>query len=43
VTLEKGEGFNAIRQLVEHLTLALIGYDMSLLTAPLHQPAKAAE
>ena len=43
VTLEKGEGFNAIRQLVERLTLALIGYDMSLLTAPLHQPAKAAE
>ena len=43
VTLEKGDGFNAIRQLVEHLTLALIGYDMSLLTAPLHQPAKAAE
>jgi len=43
VTLEKGEGFNAIRQLVEHLTLALIGYDTSLLTAPLHQPAKAAE
>ena len=43
VTLEKGEGFNAIRQLVEHLTLALIGYDMSLLTAPMHQPAKAAE
>jgi len=43
VTLEKGDGFNAIRQLVERLTLALIGYDMSLLTAPLHQPAKAAE
>ena len=43
VTLEKGDGFNAIRQLVERLTLALIGYDMGLLTAPLHQPAKAAE
>ena len=43
VTLEKGDGFNAIRQLVDHLTMALIGYDMSLLTAPLHQPAKAAE
>jgi N-formylglutamate amidohydrolase len=43
VTLEKGDGFNAIRQLVERLTLALIGYDMALLTAPLHQPAKAAE
>jgi N-formylglutamate amidohydrolase len=43
VTLEKSEGFNAIRQLIERLTLALIGYDSSLLTAPLHMPAKAAE
>ena len=43
VTLEKNDGFNAIRQLVERLTMALIGYDMGLLTAPLHQPAKAAE
>ena len=43
VTLERNEGFNAIRQLLDRLTLALIGYDMSLLTAPLHQPAKAAE
>jgi N-formylglutamate amidohydrolase len=43
VTLEKGDGFNAIRQLVERLTLALIGYDTGLLSAPLHQPAKAAE
>ena len=43
VTLEKNEGFNAIRQLVERLTLALIGYDMGLLTSPQHQPAKAAE
>jgi N-formylglutamate amidohydrolase len=43
VTLEKNDGFNAIRQLVERLTKALIGYDMGLLTAPLHQPAKAAE
>jgi N-formylglutamate amidohydrolase len=43
VTLEKNEGFNAIRQLVERLTLALIGYDLALLTGPQHQPAKAAE
>lgn len=43
VTLEKNDGFNAIRQLVERLTLALIGYDMGLLTSPQHQPAKAAE
>ena len=43
VTLEKNDGFNAIRQLVERLTMALIGYDMGLLTAPLHQPAKAAK
>jgi N-formylglutamate amidohydrolase len=43
VTLEKNEGFNAIRQLVERLTLALIGYDLSLLNSPQHIPAKAAE
>jgi N-formylglutamate amidohydrolase len=43
VTLERNEGFNAIRQLLDRLTMALIGYDTSLLTAPLHQPAKAAE
>lgn len=43
VTLEKNEGFNAIRQLVERLTLALIGYDLGLLTNPQMQPAKAAE
>jgi N-formylglutamate amidohydrolase len=43
VTLEKNEGFNAIRQLVERLTLALIGYDLGLLNSPQHQPAKAAE
>ena len=43
VTLEKNDGFNAIRQLVERLTLALIGYDLSLLNSPQHIPAKAAE
>jgi N-formylglutamate amidohydrolase len=43
VTLEKNEGFNAIRQLVERLTLALIGYDLGLLNGPQHQTAKAAE
>lgn len=42
-TLEKNDGFNAIRQLVERLTLALIGYDLSLLNSPQHVPAKAAE
>jgi N-formylglutamate amidohydrolase len=42
-TLEKNEGFNAIRQLVERLTMALIGYDLSLLNGPVHIPAKAAE
>jgi N-formylglutamate amidohydrolase len=43
VTLEKNEDFNAIRQLLERLTLALIGYDLGLLTNPQMQPAKAAE
>jgi N-formylglutamate amidohydrolase len=43
VTLEKNDGFNAIRQLMERLTLALIGYDLGLLTNPQLQPAKAAE
>ena len=43
VTLEKNEGFNALRQLVERLTPALIGYAMGLLTSPQPQPATAAE
>jgi N-formylglutamate amidohydrolase len=43
VTLEKNEGFNAIRQLIERLTLALIGYDLGLLNNPQMMPAKAAE
>ncbi|HZY67510.1 MAG TPA: N-formylglutamate amidohydrolase [Devosia sp.] len=43
VTLEKNDGFNAIRQLLERLTLTLIGYDLSLLNSPQHLPAKAAE
>ncbi len=43
VTLEKNEGFNAIRQLLERLTLTLIGYDLALLNSPQHLPAKAAE
>ncbi len=43
VTLEKNEGFNAIRQLLERLTLTLIGYDLTLLNSPQHLPAKAAE
>jgi N-formylglutamate amidohydrolase len=43
VTLERNEGFNAIRQLIERLALALIGYDLSLLNSPQHITAKAAE
>ena len=43
VTLEKNDGFNAIRQLLERLTLTLIGYDLALLNGPQHLPAKAAE
>jgi N-formylglutamate amidohydrolase len=43
VTLEKSDAFNAIRQLVERLTLALIGYDLGLLSGSHHMPAKAAE
>jgi N-formylglutamate amidohydrolase len=43
VTLEKNEGFNAIRQLVERFTLALIGFDLALLAGPQRQTAKAAE
>ena len=43
VTLERHDGFNAIRQLIDRLTMALIGYDLALLTAPQLQPAKAAE
>ena len=43
VTLEKNEGFNAIRQLMERLALALIGFDHALLNHPQHQPARAAE
>jgi N-formylglutamate amidohydrolase len=43
VTLEKNDGFNAMRQLIERLTLTLIGYDLALLNGPQHLPAKAAE
>jgi N-formylglutamate amidohydrolase len=43
VTLEKNDGFNAMRQLIERLTLTLIGYDLALLNGPQHAPAKAAE
>jgi N-formylglutamate amidohydrolase len=43
VTLEKNEGFNAVRQLVERLALALIGYDLALLSGAQHQMPKAAE
>lgn len=43
VTLEKNDGFNAVRQLLERLTLTLIGYDLALLNGPQHLPAKAAE
>jgi N-formylglutamate amidohydrolase len=43
VTLEKNDGFNAMRQLLERLTLTLIGYDLALLNSPQHLPAKAAE
>jgi N-formylglutamate amidohydrolase len=43
VTLEKNEGFNAIRQLIDRLTLSLIGYDLALLDRPQHLAAKAAE
>jgi len=41
VTLEKNEGFNAIRQLIERLTLALIGFDLAGIDRPRH--ARAAE
>jgi N-formylglutamate amidohydrolase len=43
VTLERNDGFNAVKQLTDRLALALIGYDTSLLAGPLHQPARAAE
>ncbi len=43
VTLEKTDGFGAIRQLVERLALALIGLDVGSVTGPQHLPAKAAE
>jgi N-formylglutamate amidohydrolase len=43
VTLDKNEGFNAMRQLIERLALTLIGYDLALLNGPQHLPAKAAE
>jgi N-formylglutamate amidohydrolase len=42
-TLEKNDGFNAIRQLAERLTLALIGFDVSLLGTALDATARAAE
>ena len=42
-TLERNDGFSAVRQLMERLTLALIGYDLSLLGQPRHLRAKAAE
>jgi len=41
VTLEKNEGFNAIRQLIERLTLALIGFDLAGIDRLRH--ARAAE
>jgi N-formylglutamate amidohydrolase len=43
VTLDKNDGFNAMRQLIERLALTLIGYDLALLNGPQHLPAKAAE
>ena len=43
VTLEKNDGFNAMRQLIDRLALTLIGYDLALLNGPQHLPAKAAE
>ena len=42
-TLEKNEGFNAIRQLFERLALALIGYDLGLLNGAQYLAPKAAE
>jgi hypothetical protein len=43
VTLEKHEGFDAVRALLERLVMALIGIDASLL-APAQAPmTKAAE
>ena len=38
VTLEKHDGFEAMRQLIERVVTALIGLDLPLLT-PSHQPA----
>jgi N-formylglutamate amidohydrolase len=43
VTLEKSDGFAAMRQLLERLTLALIGTDLSTLVRAHPVPAKAAE
>jgi N-formylglutamate amidohydrolase len=42
-TLEKNDGFNAMRQLMERLTLALIGYDHAQLATTLPPAARAAE
>lgn len=41
VTLEKSDGFNAVRQLIERLTLALIGFDIAALDRPRYQPRAA--
>lgn len=42
-TLEKNDGFNAMRQLMERLTLALIGYDHAQLATTILPAARAAE
>ena len=41
-TLEKHEGFEAMRQLIERLVIALIGLDLSLLSAQPSLPVRAA-
>ena len=39
VTLEKTEGFDAIRQLLERLTVALIGFDLRTAGPRIHANA----
>jgi N-formylglutamate amidohydrolase len=43
VTLEKNEGFEAMRQLIERLVIGLIGLDLALLSSAAPSLAKAAE
>jgi hypothetical protein len=42
VTLEKNDGFVAMKQLIERFLIALIGLDISLLAAPAGEREKFA-